>query len=99
VRHEAVSLSICRLSSVVRLLSSDTMTLDDHLGAIYRERVISGADQNASAVLQAALAADPVLMGQARTRLEELRLIAEGRCFISAQHRSYLEAVLWRETT
>jgi organic hydroperoxide reductase OsmC/OhrA len=73
------------------------MTLDEHLGALYRERVILGRDGGAAAALAAALAADTELAAQARTRLEELRQIAEQRCFVSAQHRRSLEAALGQE--
>jgi hypothetical protein len=68
--------------------------LDEHLGAIYRERVIRGGDQRAPAALAAALAADPEMRARAERRLAELREIPAERCFISAQHRRYLEAAL-----
>jgi hypothetical protein len=75
------------------------MTLDEHLGALYRERVIVGVDGGAATALTAALAADDELAAQARARLEELKQIAEQRCFVSAQHRRYLEAALAQEPT
>jgi hypothetical protein len=70
--------------------------LEEHLGAIYRERVVLGGDAStgASAALAATLAADPAMRAAAESRLAELRDLPADRCFISAQHRRYLEAAL-----
>ena len=70
------------------------MTLAEHLGALYRERVIRGGDGGAAAALSAALAQDPKLRERAERRLAELTAVPAERCFISAQHRRYLEAAL-----
>jgi hypothetical protein len=72
------------------------MTLDQYLGAIYRERVISGGADGDSAAraLREALADDPILNAEAMARLETLRLLPEQRCFVSAQHRKAIEEAL-----
>jgi hypothetical protein len=70
------------------------VTLEEHLSALYRERVIGGGAGGAAAALAAALAADPVLRERAARRLAELGAVPAERCFISAQHRRSLEAAL-----
>jgi hypothetical protein len=69
------------------------VSLEEHLGALYRERVIRGGDGGAMPALAAALA-DQALRAAAAARLAELRQMAEGKCFVSAQHKAYLEAAL-----
>ncbi len=69
--------------------------LNQHLAAIYAERVLRrAAARGAQAALAAALGEDAALRQAAEARLQALQEIPEQRCFVSARQRDFLAAAL-----
>lgn len=69
--------------------------LNQHLAAIYAERVLRRAKaRGAQAALAAALGEDAALRQAAEARLQALQEIPEQRCFVSARQRNFLAAAL-----
>lgn len=71
------------------------MTLDEHLGRLYRANVLK-LDSPAAAMAQfkQELGCGTLLIADARARVAALAGIDDARCFISKMHREFLTAAL-----